>query len=186
MPEPLEALLERLRELHEAPWRPFGPVPFGACLLALLAVVGIHQASEDGWIPVLDSLNLVFHEAGHPVFSPFGETLHILGGTLMQLLVPLLVAGAAWTRRSVAGTGLAAAWFFQNGLNIARYLADARAQELPLVGGGEHDWTALLSQWGVLERDLAIARSIRGVVFLGLVCVAGWWAWRWWQGRAME
>lgn len=183
MAEWLEALGERLREFHETPWRPFGTVPFGACLLAILAAVGIHGASEDGWIPVLDSLNLVFHEAGHPVFSPFGEVLHILGGTILQLAVPLMVAGSAWARRSVAGTGLALAWCFQNGFNIARYLGDARAQELPLVGGGEHDWTALLGRWGLLERDLAIAGSIRGVAYLGLACVAAWMAWRWWQGR---
>ena len=86
--------LEHLREVWESPWEkvtlPGLFTALGAVALALL----IYLRSADGWIPVLDSLNLVFHEAGHPLFSPFGETLHILGGTLMQLLVPALVAGS--------------------------------------------------------------------------------------------
>jgi len=42
----------------------------------------------------LHGVHLPFHEAGDMVFMPFGEFLHILGGTLGQLLVPLVVAGA--------------------------------------------------------------------------------------------
>jgi hypothetical protein len=61
---------------------------------------------------------------------------------------------------------------------VARYVADARAQELPLVGGGEHDWAFLLAEWNVLGRDQEIARAIR-VVGFGLIVGAsllGWWA----------
>jgi hypothetical protein len=32
--------------------------------------------------------NLIFHEAGHVVLMPFGEFMTILGGSLMQLIVP--------------------------------------------------------------------------------------------------
>ena len=37
----------------------------------------------------LDYVNLAFHEAGHLLFSPFGSTLGYLGGTILQLLVPM-------------------------------------------------------------------------------------------------
>ena len=51
----------------------------------------------------------VFHEAGHLLFGVFGwETLTVLGGTLMQLLVPMPVFAVAWGRCHAAGTGLAA------------------------------------------------------------------------------
>jgi len=128
---------------------------FGLLFLAALM-------SEQGWVPLLDGVNLLFHKAGHPLFGLLGwETLTILGGTLMQLLVPLLVAGSFWLRRDAYGTAVAGVWGFENLLNIARYLADARAQVLPLVGGGEHDWTSLLSGWGCLAQDSAIAQVIR-------------------------
>jgi len=35
-------------------------------------------------------------------------------------------------------------WVAQNLWNISVYVKDARAEELPLVGGGEHDWNYLL------------------------------------------
>ena len=38
---------------------------------------------------VLDWLNLPMHEAGHTVFVLFGEFIQFLGGTLMQLAVPI-------------------------------------------------------------------------------------------------
>ena len=41
----------------------------------------------------LDLVNLAFHEAGHLIFSFAGSTLQYLGGTLAQILVPVLLAG---------------------------------------------------------------------------------------------
>lgn len=40
-------------------------------------------------------------------------------------------------------------------------MQDARAQELPLVGGGEHDWTYLLGQLGLLEHDQTVGQLVR-------------------------
>lgn len=58
-------------------------------LFLLLVLVG---RTGDGWMPFLDGVNLLFHEAGHPLFGIFGwESLTILGGTLMQVLI--LAAG---------------------------------------------------------------------------------------------
>ncbi|MDQ2666781.1 MAG: zinc ribbon domain-containing protein, partial [Gemmatimonadota bacterium] len=58
--------------------------------------------------------------------------------------------------------------------HIAVYVADARAQELPLVGGGEHDWAYLLGQLGLLTRDHAIARGLTSVGYLLVVSAAAW------------
>ena len=52
-------------------------------------------------------------------------------------------------------------WVAQNLWNIARYAQDAQAQELPLVGGGEHDWTYLLGAVGLLEHDQLVGQLIR-------------------------
>jgi hypothetical protein len=51
-------------------------------------------------------------------------------------------------------------------------MADARAQELPLVGGGEHDWANILSRHGLLDQDTAIAHVVRTIGWIGMVaCV---------------
>jgi len=175
----LTELLQHLREIQGSPWQKVTLRAFLGALGAVGLMFVIYLRSTEGWIPVLDSLNLIFHEAGHPLFSPFGETLHILGGTFMQLIVPALVAGSCWYKRQALGAGLSGVWLFQNGFNIARYMADAREQALPLVGGGEHDWGTLFAEWGVLHRDLAYASTVRGIAWIGIACCLLWMAWRW-------
>lgn len=170
--------LDHLRDVWASPWERASLGMLLSAFGAVALMLGVYLASADGWIPILDSLNLVFHEAGHPLFSPFGETLHILGGTLMQLLVPALVAGSCWYKRQRVGAALAGVWFFQNGFNIARYMADARAQVLPLVGDGEHDWGTLFEQWGVLSKDLAYASSVRALAWIGIIACCLWLGWR--------
>jgi len=175
--------LDHLREIRDTPWEKVTLVGLLTALTSIALVLLVYVTSADGWVPFLDSLNLAFHEAGHPLFSPFGETVYILGGTLMQLIVPSLVVGSCWFKRQTLGATLAGVWFFQNGFNIARYMADAREQVLPLAGGGEHDWTALFGMWGVLHKDLAIAATVRGLAWIGIICCCGWLLWRWHQAR---
>jgi hypothetical protein len=140
--------------------------------------------AEQGWVPLLDGVNLLFHEAGHPLFGLLGwEPLTVLGGTFMQVLVPLLVGGAFWLRRDTLGAATAGVWIFENLLNIARYVADARAQRLPLVGGGEHDWAELLGRWGCLAQDTGIAQVIRGCGWVGMLACWAWLAWRWYASH---
>jgi hypothetical protein len=150
----------------------------------LILLGGAALTSEPGWIPLLDGVNLLFHEAGHPLFGLFGwDPLTVLGGTLMQVLVPLLVTGSFWLRREPLPVAVAGIWCFENFLNIARYVADARAQVLPLVGGGEHDWADLLGRWGLLAQDTAIAQVLRVAGWLGMFACWVWLAWRWHVAR---
>jgi hypothetical protein len=72
-------------------------------------------------------------------------------------------------------------WFFENFLNIARYMADARAQLLPLVGGSEHDWMELFVKWGCMDQDTAIAAKLRVLAWAGMIAVWAWLAWRCWR-----
>lgn len=171
--------LEARREAVSEPWEPVGTAALVAASLGFSGLMALAATSAEGWVPLLDSVNLVFHEAGHPIFGFFGsETLGLLGGTLMQLLVPVLVGGVFWRKRQPMGTTVACFWLGENGLNIARYMADARSQMLPLVGGGEHDWATLFDQWGCLARDTAIAGAVRAA---GWVVMLGSWAWLVWR-----
>jgi hypothetical protein len=157
----------------------FGPGAVCAAVTASLIVIAICMANW-GWVPILDSANLVFHEAGHPIFGIFGDTLALYGGTLGQLVFPTVVAVSFWRRRQMMGAALGAVWFLENGLNIARYASDARAQELPLVGGGDHDWFNILYRWDALAYDVSIGRTITVLCWMGLmaVWVAAFWRWQ--------
>jgi hypothetical protein len=98
----------------------------------------------------LDLVNLAFHEAGHLVFAPFGRTLHLLGGTLLQLIVPAGLVGYFLSRRSPFSAAVCAWWVGENFINVSVYMGDARTLRLDLVGGGEHDWNNLFYQFNLL------------------------------------
>lgn len=127
------------------------------------------------------NVDLVFHEAGHMLFMPFGRTLTILGGSLFQVLVPVFLMFAFLIKNKdgfAASVGLW--WAGQSLMDLAPYIADARALRLPLLGGGtgaddpmRHDWANLLRPRGWLEYDIQIATWIdaigSGVLLMALV-----------------
>ena len=117
-------------------------------LTALLALYGWLCMQSPGDYRWLDSLDLAIHETGHLIFAFDGETLGILGGTLLQLIVPALFAVALWRSGDRHGATVPLWWMGQNCWNISVYIKDARAQQLPLVGGGEHDWVSCWENGG--------------------------------------
>lgn len=110
-------------------------------------------------------INLPFHEAGHVIFSPFGRFMHVLGGSLGQLLMPLICLVAfLYPNHNPFAASAALWWFAQNLMDLAPYIGDARAGELPLLGGvtgsdveDYHDWEVLLKMRGWLLYDHKIA-----------------------------
>jgi hypothetical protein len=59
----------------------------------------------------------------------------------------------------------------------------ARALQLPLVGGGDHDWNTILSRWRLLAYDAQIAGIVKTVGWIGIVAASVWGAWRGWLDR---
>lgn len=98
----------------------------------------------------LDGVNLAFHEAGHLFLSFGGQTLHVLGGTLGQLFFPAACAVHFLRSDRTFEAALVSVWCAESLMNVARYLGDAEARSLPLVGGHIHDWHWLLSRAGLL------------------------------------
>jgi hypothetical protein len=143
-------------------------------LTAALLVWGLYDLTHPGRGTLLDGVDLAVHETGHLVFGPFGEFIGFAGGTLFQLIMPLLFGGYFWRRGDRHAASVALWWVGQNCGHVATYVADARAQELPLVGGGEHDWLYLLSATGHLPQDLAIARAIRAAGVVLVVSASVW------------
>jgi hypothetical protein len=167
-------------------WRgAWGPVSL-AKVVSVAVVAGLlawWSSTGERWVPLLDSANLAFHEAGHLIYGVFGQTLGLYGGTLGQLTFPVVCAAIFAFRREPASFAMCVIWFGQNLCNIARYAADARAQELPLVGGGEHDWNNILSRWGALDADLRVGRTFHGIGIAAMMIAAGWLGFLWYRDR---
>ncbi len=109
---------------------------------------------------ILSGFNLLMHEAGHLIFNLGGETLGFLGGTLMQLLIPIICAGVLIReQRDWFGVLVCGWWWGENGVNVGRYMKDAQSQLLPLIGG-EHDWAHLFTKWDMLERAEALGKGM--------------------------
>ena len=161
-----------------SPARPYSPAErrWRLGLTAVLAVYGwVLLRSPDSYT-WLDSLDLAVHETGHLVFAFGGELLTLLGGTLLQLLAPVAFAVALWSQGDRHGATVPLWWLGQSCWNVSVYIKDARAQQLPLVGGGEHDWAILLGELGLLPRDQAIGGAVylAGVLVYLFAIVAGW------------
>ena len=112
-------------------------------------------------------INLPFHEAGHMVFRPLGQWMTSLGGTLGQLLMPLVCLAVFLLKaRNAFGASVCLWWFGENFMDIAPYVNDARALQLPLLGGnvgesspyGFHDWEYILNEIGWIRYDHTLAQ----------------------------
>jgi hypothetical protein len=150
-------------------------------LLVLLVRFGAHDvASNAAGESFLHLVNLVFHEAGHVLFSPFGRFITVLGGTLGQLLVPLVCTVALLRHGDRFGASATTWWCGQNLLDVAPYINDARALQLVLLGGRTgaevegHDWEFILQSLGLLHWDHRLAALAHGA---GLVVMAAALAW---------
>ena len=166
-----------------------------AVLLLFLAVWGLRLVSstiesnavgESFWHLV----NLPFHEAGHVLFTPFGDFIRVLGGTLGQLIMPMVCCLVLLLKtRDPFGAGAALWWFGENFLDIAPYINDAGVGELPLLGGntgestpyGFHDWEYLLTETDQLGRDQDIARASQVLGATVMLLAVAWMAAMLWQ-----
>jgi hypothetical protein len=193
----LEWLLARMFEIEPGASR--SAVLGRACFLVLLALWGIRllllpiEGEELGG-SFMHLINLPFHEAGHFVFSPFGRFIHVLGGTLGQLLVPLMVVGSFLGKSNPFGAVVGVWWLGESFMDCAPYIGDARAGELMLLGGvtGQempdyHDWEVLLSRTGLLAYDHVLAKTFWTVGMLLLLASLAWGGfilWRQWRTAA--
>ena len=81
-------------------------------------------------------INLVFHEAGHVFFRPFGWFMTILGGTLGQLIMPIIVMLVfIFKTRDNFAASIGLWWLGQSFMDSAPYIDDALDQKLILLGG---------------------------------------------------
>ncbi len=143
-------------------------------LTIALAAYGVAILAAPVTWSFIDNINLPVHETGHLVFAPFGNTLQLLGGTVLQLLLPLAFAAYFTMHRDEHAASVSIWWVGENFVNVSTYMADAQVMDLPLVGGGEHDWNQLFAQWGVLSHAVQYAQLARGFGFLVMLVATVW------------
>lgn len=111
----------------------------------------------------LHNINLPFHEFGHVLFSPFGRFMMILGGSLFQIMMPLIaMLSFSWQMRDNFAASIMLWWCGQSFIDISPYIADAQDRSLPLILGlseDYHDWGNLLSMTGTLDAAKTIAQT---------------------------
>jgi hypothetical protein len=184
-----DSFIARLKDLIFAVEEKTNPLYFGGRVILFLG------AFLWGWIfifkPIasnyagesfLHLINLPFHEAGHILFSFFGRLLQVLGGSLLQVIIPAVCLVAFLMRREPFSASIGLWWMGQSFIDIAPYINDARAGQLMLIGGvtGQevpdfHDWNVLLSMAGLLNYDGVIAHLAKyfGVLLILLALLWG-------------
>jgi hypothetical protein len=129
----------------------------------------------------MHNIILPFHEAGHVLFMPFGEFMTILGGSLFQVLFPLIVATAfLWQHRNTFGAVVGVWWAGVALLDVAPYIYDSWEPQLVLLGGrtgedGPHDWIYLLNVLGQRRsgQSLGLLTHHLGALVVGAALVWG-------------
>lgn len=158
-------------------WRWLWRYLIGAAALTLL---GLRYYGEGDPLAPLAMVELAFHEAGHVLTSWAPAPVTAIAGSVAQVLVPLLVGVHLLRRaRDPLGAALALGWAGLSCHGVAVYVADAPYEDLPLVGGGTHDWAYLLGPevWDRMDRAAALAEGVRitgiALVVLGVLwCLA--------------
>lgn len=125
------------------------------------------------WDPMqgsfLDNVDLPIHETGHLLFRPLGEFMMIAGGSLFQVIFPLIFSGYFVWRRQFYSAAIVMLWVGQSVLNVWVYASDAIVMQLVLTSGftgsegSFHDWNYLLTTTGLLESTKGVAKIIRFV-----------------------
>ena len=135
---------------------------------------------------LISPLTLGIHELGHLALSFFGEFFGILGGTLFQVLAPILGLINFYRQEDFFALILCFGWLSTSLFDMAKYVADARAMNLPLVSpfGSDnviHDWNYLFTRMGLLENDASIAFIVKCLATAAmLICLMGGF-WLLWQ-----
>jgi hypothetical protein len=178
------SLSERFPFLNalEQEWEPVSRAAF-FIWLAFYSLLIVNAFLGGHLFQWFDLVFVPIHEGGHLLFRFFGEWIAVAGGTFLQLFVPFALGASFAFRREVPGAAFCAFFFFEQFLPISIYMADARAQDLPLLTVGDsedviHDWFYLFSHAGVLEHDTQIAGVFRILGWLGMFATVTWFVWR--------
>jgi len=119
-------------------------------------------------------INLPIHEAGRIFFRLLGEFMGIAGGSLFQIIVPIIFFSYFVYYKKPFSASIVLFWVGNNFLDVYVYANDAIGMQLPLLSGltgaegGFHDWNYLLTETNLIDKTYLIAKIIR---FLGTLII---------------
>ncbi len=154
-------------------------------LLLYFGWVFRHHLNNPFYNSLVGGINLGIHELGHFLWAPLGEFWGVLGGSLTQCLVPLIVAVLFYRQRDYFAIAIALCWLSTNLFNVATYAADGLTQQLPLVSpvGDDpiHDWGYLLGRWEKMSKAREIGAAFRSAASVAMstgLLGGAWILWR--------
>lgn len=140
-----------------------------AILLLYLVYADFRLFHDPESSTMFSGITLAFHEMGHLLFGFMGHFIGSLMGSGTQVLIPILVMVLFYKQQNdFFGVAVGGFWLSFSLFELARYVGDARAMDLPLVGFSsdpEHDWNYLLGTMHMLPLDTTLAFLIRVVAF---------------------
>lgn len=104
------------------------------------------------------------HEAGHIVFGFLPAVMVAAAGSLSELGFTTLLVIATFRAKAYFAGVFALLWFMLACTSAGNYMADARAQLMPLIGPSsdpQHDWHFVFGQLGWLDADVAIGTTVK-------------------------
>jgi hypothetical protein len=136
---------------------------FKLAIIILLLIYFLNLSFQSNPQTILWFIDVLTHEAGHFIFSVFGQFFGVLGGSLNQILIPLLFVGYFFFQRQHYSLAIVLFWVGENFLSVAAYAGDAVKMQLPLLGGDSsiHDWNWLLTNTGLIDHTSIVASILK-------------------------
>ena len=161
------------------------------CLWTAWIWRGIDVRAGEAGSFVLWAVLTPFHEAGHVLLFWAPAFMAILGGTLGQHLMPLVLAGALLIRRRDPFGAALFAWLFGYSLiMMAVYMYDAFDPRIMLLDGRTgadsdgHDWQNMFGDLGLLRNARGIGLFFAWAGRLVMLASLGWAGCIVWMQRA--
>ena len=157
-------------------------ITFYGAKLALMDIPSWEMASSLIHLPMVP-----IHEFGHILFWPFGEFMTLLGGSLFQVLLPLIFGGVFLVKnRDPFAASVMLWWSAVAVMDVAPYIYDAWQPQHALLTGrtgdtGSHDFIDTLGDLGLLDKAQPIGRGVHAFGLLVMVTSLLWGAWLVWQ-----
>jgi hypothetical protein len=119
---------------------------------------------------LINTINLIFHEAGHWMFYIFGKTISICMGSGTEVLIPIICSAYFYLTNQKFSAYFIFYWITIALVDVSVYINDSIVMQIPLLGGDSviHDWNYLLSSFNLLSYTHFIGQS---VFFLASICL---------------
>lgn len=115
----------------------------------------------------------MIHEAGHLIFMPFGQFIHVVGGSILQISMPIAFVIYFIRKEELYSGSLVMFWVGENLINMSVYMKDAIEMKLPaLVEGGIHDWNFIFTRLNLLSKAQFIG-SLFYLLGFAIIVMAG-------------